>query len=146
MSREFRQAIIDRFIEEGLTIDEMIKKANFIADVFEEGAQQKTANAAAAGAGVGAAEAVISWLASRLGNTTDTALRTAGNVAANVAPTVLLGSVALPVAAGYYGGNMLGKLTDPGDAKLNEIKKLEQIAELRLQTERLRQQKKINKV
>ena len=137
--------MINHFIQDGLTVDEMIKKAEFIAEVLEAGVQSKQANAGqalAAGAGAGTIDSIINFLSTRLGNTSDAIVRGGAQAAANVAPTVLMGSVALPIAAGYYGGNMLGKMTDPGDAKLDELKKREEIAELKQQTERLRQQRR----
>lgn len=137
--------MLNHFIREGLTLDEMVKKAELIADVLEVGVQSKQANMAGgamAGAGAGTVDSIINFLANRLGNTTDSLIRGGSQALANASPTILIGSAALPIAAGYYGGNMLGKMTDPGDDKLDELKKREEIAELRQQTERLMQQRR----
>ena len=140
MSAQFREALLDNLVKQGFTLDEMIKVAEGMAHFLEEGVMEKQANnPAMAAGGATAAGEIIRWLSTRLGNTSDTLMQGVMNMAGNATPLVLAGSVALPIAAGYYGGDMLSRLTDPGDARLEELKKREEIAELQAQTARIRQ-------
>lgn len=144
MSHDFRLALLQNFISDGLTVDEMVKKAELLADILEAGVLSKQAASPVAAASPieGAAAGVLGFLSDRLGRGSDNLISGATQIAGNLAPMALAGSVALPIAAGYYGGNMLANVTDPGEERLVEMKKREQIAELRAQTARLRQRRR----
>lgn len=138
---DLREHLLSSFIERGLTVDEMVKEANALASVLEQATQEKQASPGVGGAAAatGAASEILKWLGQRAGNTTDTLVQGGARAIGNIAPLALLGSVAAPIAMGYYSGDLLSKLTDPGSERLDELKKQEEIAELRAQTERLRQ-------
>lgn len=143
MSLEFREAVLEHWISQGLTVDEMCKQAELCAEVLEAMPRVEKQAAPGAAASPDVINQILGFISSRLGNVSDTAIQTTGKAVANVSPLVLAGSVALPIAAGYYGGDMAAKLTDPGKSKLDEMKRQEEIAELKAQTARLQQQRRV---
>lgn len=146
MSQEFRKQLLSSFISQGLTVEEMTKQAELLAEVLESAVTEKQASPAAAASALttdSVAGGLLGFIGDRLGRTSDTLLQGGLNIAGQIAPMALAGSVVLPIAAGYYGGDILSKLTDPGDVRLDELKKREEISELKAQTARIRQRRRL---
>jgi hypothetical protein len=147
MSIEFRKQLLSRWISQGLTVDEITKQAELLADYLEETVTlQKSAAPVAAASALSAdslAGGLLSFIGDRIGRTSDTLLQGGLNIAGQVAPLAMTGAAVLPIAAGYYGGDILSKMTDPGDARRDELKKREEIAELKAQTARIRQRRRM---
>ena len=142
MNREFRERLLTSFIEQGLTLDEMSKRAELLADVLEEGVLNKQANPGGPMA-VSTADQLLGLLVSGVGGASNKLFSAGVDTATKISPALLAAAIGGPLVGGYYAGNTAAKLTDPGKGKLEDIKRQEEIAELRAQTARLRQQKRI---